>query len=297
MPTRKTKSLTIPHLGRFQVGHESPQGGGNILGSMGFTTNLELELHRDGKPLATKNAMPFWARWWNSVDGNGNVIDLGSGKVTNVGVNLMTWNDEASVLGATLSLMNFHAIGTGATADAAADYYLQTANGATNLSGTTNGYMTGTQSVVAPNTYKTSATFTLTGSIAISEWVLTMSNAANFSRTETGTPTSTTFPDSGAAFTTTGNGLKGWTIEINSTAINTSPTTTTQGLVTANTATSLTIAEGWWHLDNSSASTPSASSAYVVYPTAFDHRQFSTVNLGSGDSCTVNYSVSINSGG
>lgn len=292
----RTKSITIPRLGRFQVGIDSPQGSGNILANMGFTTDLELVLHRQGQPLPARLAMPFWARFWAGVKGNSNIIHVGSGKITNVGVNFMAWNDEASVLGATLSLMKYHAIGTGSTADAAADYYLQTPNGTSNLSGTTNGYMTATQSVVAPNTYKTSSTFTLTGNIAIAEWILAMSNAANFSRTATGTPTATTFPDSGASFTTSGTGLEGWTIEIASSAVNT-PTTTVAGLVTSNTATQLNIAEGWWTLANASGSTPGANQAYVVYPTVFDHRQFSTVNLGNGDSLTVNHTIAINSGG
>ena len=225
--------------------------------------------------------------------------DLGSGLVTNVGVNMMA-NDfnwvAAATPFATLSAQNFHAIGTGATAAAATDFYLQTPQGTTNLSGTTNGYMTGTQSVVAPNVYQTVATFTATGAIAVTEWVLTMSNAANFSRTETGTPTATTFPDSGAAFTTTGNGLKGWTIEISSTAVNT-PTTTVQGLVTSNTATQLNIAGGWFTLANAGASTPGATSAYVVYPTAWDHKVFSVINLANTDTLQFTYKLTVTSGG
>lgn len=223
--------------------------------------------------------------------------DLGSGTVTNAGVNLMAWNDLNNGIGsATLANLQYQAIGTGTTASASSDYYLQTPQGATNLSGTTNGYMTGAPTIVAPNIIQSQATFTATGAIAVTEWAITMSNAANFSRTATGTPTATTFPDSGAAFTTTGNGLKGWTIEINSAAINT-PTTTVMGLVTANTATSLTIAEGWRTLANASGATPGANVAYVVYPTAFDHKQFAAVNLASTDTLQFTYQLTVTSGG
>lgn len=286
--------VNIPILGRHVIQPDT-FGTGEVRGAAAFTGHLDFQAFRHGRPLKLKEYMNL--SWFDRKRfGDNYVFDAGSGKVTNVGVNLMAWNDATSVLGATLSLMQYHAIGTGSTADAAADYYLQTPQGTTNLSGTTNGYMTGAPAVTAPNQIKTSATFTLTGNIAISEWVLAMSNAANFSRTASGTPTATTFPDSGAAFTTSGNGLKGWTIEIASSAVNT-PTTTVQGLVTSNTATQLNLAGGWWTLANASGSTPGANVAYVVYPTAWDHRQFSTVNLGNGDTFQVNYTLTINSGG
>lgn len=233
-------------------------------------------------------------------DGDGKLIhhhDLGSGKVTNVGVNMMAndplWASAATPF-STLSSMNFVSTGTGATADAAADYWLQTQG--THFSGGTNNYFTGTQSVTAPNIFKQVTTVNYSGTETVTEWILAMSNAANFARTATGTPTATTFPDSGAAFTTAGNGLKGWTIEISSTAVNT-PTTTAQGLVTSNTATSLTIANGWWTLANASASTPGANVAYVVYPTTWDHRNFTGIGVNNGDSIVFTYSLTITSGG
>ena len=274
----KLYGLRLPGIGRILLTRD--QGTGEILASQAFQTHLS-GIHRgpDGR-----------------VKG---VYNFGSGKVTNAGVNLLA-NDALWVAAATpfatLSSCNFQAIGTGTTADAAADYYLQTPQGATNLSGTTNGYMTGTLTTVAPNIVQSVATFTATGAIAVTEWAITMSNAANFSRTATGTPTATTLPDSGAALTTTGNGLKGWTAEISATAVNT-PTTTAMLLVTSNTATALTGAMGWWTLANASASTPGANPAYVVYPTAFDHRVFSVVNLANGDSFQTTWKLTIQSGG
>jgi hypothetical protein len=222
--------------------------------------------------------------------------DLGSGLVTNVGVDLMAWNDEANVLGATLSIMTQQAIGTGATAAAAADYYLQTPQGTTNLSGTTNGYMAGAQSVVAPNQIKSIATFTATGAIAVTEWILAMSNAAAFTGRSATSTDATHLNDTGAAFTTAGNGLKGWAVEAATTAINT-PTTTAFGIVTANTATALTVGNGWFTLANAGASTPGGTTNYVVYPAIWDHKVFSVVNLANGDSIQFTYTLTINSGG
>jgi hypothetical protein len=221
--------------------------------------------------------------------------DLGSGLVTNVGVNLLA-NDPAWAAGATLKQMNYHAIGTGSTAAAAADFYLQTANGATNLSGTTNGYMTGTQSYVTPNVWKTVATFTFTGSVAVTERVLTMSNAAALTgRSATSTATGS-LTDTGAAFTTAGNGLAGWSVEANSAAINT-PTTTAMGQISSNTATVLTLLGGWLTLANAGASTPSGTTNYVVYPSIWDHKVFGAFNAINNDTLQFQYSLTCQSGG
>jgi hypothetical protein len=250
---------------------------------MFFQSHLEAELIR--KDGATKH------------------YDLGSGLVTNVGVNMLA-NDPTWVAAgtpfSTLSSMLYVSTGTGATADAAGDYWLQTQG--THFSGGTNNYYTGTISLVAPNIWKNVATVTYNGTETVTEWVLVMSNAANFSRTSAGAaPTQTTFTDTGATFTTSGNGLKGWTIEIASSAVNT-PTTTAQALVTSNSATVLTLAPGpdsthWWSLANASVAAPGATVAYVVYPTAFDHKHFTGIGVNSGDSIQFTYQLTINSGG
>lgn len=251
------------------------RGNSGIFSREVFSTNLSL-LHR-GVDGALKD-----------------VRDLGSGLVTNVGVNLMA-NDFTWAGGATLKQMNYHAIGTGSTAAAASDYYLQTANGATSISGSTNGYMTGTQSYVSPNQYKTVSTFTFTGSIAVTEWGLFDSNASNFSGTATAT-SSTSLTNTGATFTTTGNGLQCWSVEANASAINT-PTTTAMGQVASNTGTVLTLLGGWLTLANASASTPSGTTSYVVYPSMWDHKVFSAINVVSGDSIQFTYTLTCQSGG
>ena len=236
------------------------------------------------------------------MDGDGKTVceyDLGSGLVTNIGVNLMANevnNMTAATPFATLNSMNYHSTGTGATAAAASDYYLQTPG--THFSGGTNNYYTGAQSIVAPNIYQTVATVTYSGTETVTEWILAMSNAANFSGTATST-TATSLTNTGASFTNTGNKLAGWVIEANSTAINT-PTTTVMGQVTVsgtNSGTVLAVGNGWWTLANASGSTPGGTTAYVVYPAIFDHRQFTGIGVNSGDSIQFTYKLTINSGG
>jgi hypothetical protein len=247
-------------------------------------------------------------------DGDGaikDVRDLGSGLVTSVGVNLMSY-DFTWAGGATLKQANYHAIGTGATAAASSDAWLQTAQGSTSLSGTTNGYMTGAQSVIANATgspyspvYQTVASFTFTGSVSVTEWILAINNSANVTGTATST-SSTSLTNTGAAFATGGNGLQLWTVETGvTTPVNTSPTTQPQLQVVTNTATSLTGLDNvwgagtksWLSLTNQAVSTPGGTSTYVVFPTAWDHKVFGVLSAISGDVIQFTYQLSINSGG
>jgi hypothetical protein len=234
-------------------------------------------------------------------DGTRAHFDLGSGLVTNSGVNLMA-DDFIWGNGATLKQMNNHLCGTGTTAAAAADVFAQTPVGAGSLTGSTNGYYTGTQSYVSPNVYKTSATFTYNATVAVTEWILAMTNAATLARTSAGAaPTNNTFTDTGATFTTSGQGLAAYTIEINATVVNT-PTTTVMGQILSNTSTVLTIqgpssSSAWLTLANAVASVPGSTVAYNVFPTAFDHKVFSAINVNAGDQITFNYSLTVNSGG
>jgi hypothetical protein len=234
-------------------------------------------------------------------DGKTKYYDFGSGLVTNSGVNLLA-NDFIWGNGATLKQMNFCLNGTGATVAAAADVFCQTPIGAGSLTGSTNGFFTGTQSYVSPNIWKNVVTFNYNASLAVTEWSLHMTNAATLARTSAGAaPTNNTFTDTGATFTTTGQGLAAYTIEINATIINT-PTTTVMGQILSNTATVLTLqgpsaSAAWLTLANAVAAVPGATVAYNVFPTAWDHKVFSAVNVNAGDSVIYTYSLTVNSGG
>lgn len=227
--------------------------------------------------------------------------DLGSGLVTNCGVNIMA-NDFTWVNGATLKQMNFQLSGTGTTAAAAPDVFCQTPIASGSLTGSTNGYFTGVQTYTSPNKWQNVATFNYNATLAVTEWSLHMTNAATLSRTSAGAaPTNNTFTDTGATFTTAGQGLAAYSIEINAAIINT-PTTTVMGQILSNSATVLTLqgpsaSAAWLTLANAVASVPGATVAYQVFPTAFDHKVFSAINVNAGDSIQFTYILTINSGG
>ena len=234
-------------------------------------------------------------------DGTRKEFDLGSGLVTNSGVNLMA-NDFTWGNGATLKQMNFQLCGTGTTAAAAADVFCQTPVASGSLTGSTNGFFTGTQTYVSPNIWKNVATFTYNATLAITEWSIHMTNAATLSRTSAGAaPTNNTFTDTGATYTTSGQGLAAYTVEIASSILNT-PTTTVMGQILNNTATVLTLqgpsgTSAWLTLANAVASVPGATVAYQVFPTAFDHKVFSAINVNATDTIQFTYQLTINSGG
>lgn len=107
-----------------------------------YKTNLGAKQFRDGKLILAKN--------------------LGSGVVTNAGVNLLAadWQNVT----ATLKAANYHDSGTGTTAPAVTDTTLQTPTG--------NARQFGSQSNSASNVYQTVATLAYGGVFAITEWGL-----------------------------------------------------------------------------------------------------------------------------
>lgn len=234
---------------------------------------------------------------------NGKVYDkydLGSGLITNAGVNLMA-DDFIWGNGGTLKQMNFHLSGTGTNTEAAADVFCQSPVAAGSLTGSTNGFFTGAQTYVSPNIYKTVATFTYNTGVAVTEWALCMTNAATVSRTSAGAaPTNNTFTDSAVTFTTSGQGLAAYTIEIASSILNT-PTSTVMGQILSNSATVLTLqgpsaSAAWLTLVNGVASVPGATVAYQVFPTAWDHKKFAAINVVANDQIQFTYSLTITSG-
>ncbi len=238
--------------------------------------------------------------------------DLGSGSITQVGAqflaNSTNWLTAASPF-AGMDAFTYHCIGTGATAAAGTDYFLQTATIGSSLTaptaGTTSvGYMLGATTVptaVVPTTYKTVATFTAGGALSITEWGLTSANSAlstRVSSTATGSGASS-WTDSAAPFLNTGNKMAGWVVEIAG-PINT-PTTTVFGQVAVNGANSTTVlnltAPGWQQLATTggAASTP-GNVAYVCYPCMVDHKVFSVISIVATDTLALTYTnaISIN---
>lgn len=209
--------------------------------------------------------------------------DLGSGLVTNAGVDLLAYDYQWAANAQTLKIENNHGSGTGATAAAVGDITLQTANGTTATAGA--------QSVTQPNIYKTVATLNYGSSLAITEWGLfmntTLSGGAGQSGTNTST-TATTLADTGKAWTV--NAFAGFVVYCSGTPA--------FGIVLSNTATVLTI--GQWNTPstNALATTPTSGSAtYIITPTMWDHKVFAAINVVNGDSIQFTYSLTCTSGG
>jgi hypothetical protein len=240
----------------------------------------------------------------NHFDGEGRFVgqyNLGSGTVTNVGVNCLINDLLDWTIGPILDEFVNHGCGTGTTASAASDFWLQTAIASGSLTGSTNGYFTGTSILVAPNIYRTVATTVFNATLAVTEWVLTMSNAANLFLSTTGTAANSATYASG--LTTGGTGLMGFIIQGNSTPpLNTPTSTVVPTPITTNSATvatlGVTTAGGWTTLANPTPSgTGPGAVATSIVPATLDHNVFAAINVNAADSIQWTYSLTYTSGG
>ena len=236
-------------------------------------------------------------------DGDGklcDVRDLGSGLVTNVGVLSMAndWNWAAPSGAAinTLKLANYHATGTGTNAAAISDIALQTP-----ANPTTTTAVAGTQSLVAGSAasvqiYQTVATLNYTGTVAVTEWGLF--NNATLSAT-TGSPftagSSTTGTVTGTPFTASSSTVQGEQAFVFE---DTTAGTPFWGLCTSNTTSVITV-PAWYTVATGAASgsNPVNADVYKIIPVMWDHKEFSAINVNSGDSIQFTYKLTINSGG
>ena len=234
-------------------------------------------------------------------DGDGVLVheyDLGSGLVTNCGVLGMIydwqWASPSASPQATLAKMNFHGVGTGATAAAATDVQLQTPT-TTNYTGAPS-YQTGVISATSAansQTWKTVDTISFTGSVAVTEWGLF--NSATNTVAGTGTPFTAT---TGTSATVTGTPLTASSTSVvgthQSLQIRPTTTNTVYGLALTNTTSAITV-PAWYSI--TVGSTPGATEAFTVVPNMWDHKVFTAINVVSGDSIQFTYSLLINSGG
>lgn len=205
--------------------------------------------------------------------------NLGSGLVTNAGVNLLArdwyWTSGAS----TFEIEKNMGSGTGSTAAAVGDVTLGTANGTSGVAGT--------QSTVEPNVYQVVGTLSYGGTLAITEWGLFISSTLSGSSQSTGTSTSvgtTSMTLSTATWSV--DQWKGYTVT----------TGAVMGLILSNTSTVLTIGSWRTPSTNALASNPSTTT-FVINPTMWDRKVFSAINVLNGDSVTWTYQLTDTSGG
>jgi hypothetical protein len=273
----------------------------------GFTTALHaLHLDYDGArkhaELIERGASHAEAQALIPQDNIKGAHHLGSGTITYGGMQMLandpTWIGAATPF-CTLSSMLYVASGTGATAMAATDYGIQTLVTNGQITGGTFGYTTGVITNGgngATNTWKNACTVAYNAGLNILEYGLFMANTPTAVIGTAQSTTATSLTTAASVFLNSGNFHKGWICEANASLINT-PTTTATGLVTSNNATVLTFANGWNTLANASASTPSGTTGFVLYPAMLDHKTFGVITVIAGDSIVYSYSLSCAVGG
>ena len=273
----KTCSITIPGLpGRLLFGWER-EGAARRFGGVTFGTNLRADYFHGGRHQGHR--------------------DLGSGLVTNIGVlalcNDMNWAAPSGAAVNLFKLLKYHASGKGTTAAAITDFKIETdstVGGQTPIAGTQvfTPDPTGTvQKIVSV------ATIDYTGSEAVTEWG--WFNASSLART-TGSPFTATSAVTG---TVTGTPLTASSGTVQGEQQNVVHTTTTPriGLILSNTTSVLTI-EAWRVATTGIiGSTPGSTEAYTLRPVMWDHKVFSAINVGNGDSIQFTYTLTISSGG
>ena len=262
--------------------HYEPEGAA-IKARTLFETSLTAEIFHNGKSEA--------------------IIPLGSGLVTNIGA--MAIANEAITLASpsgarinTLFLSNQHATGKGVTAASALDFKIETIS--------TNGGQTpvaGTQSFTPAATmavpkYRTVATISYTGSEAVTEWGLF--TEATLSAT-TGSPftaaTATTATVTGTPLTASSSTVQGQQQRVVEPG-----TTTVLGFIASNTTSVLTLRDngttGWFtKAAMTNGSTPGNTETFTLRPVMWDHKVFSAINVGNGDSIQFTYDLTVTSGG
>jgi hypothetical protein len=231
-------------------------------------------------------------------------IDLGSGLITNIGVTALandsSWTAETAEPLNTLNVAKYINWGTGATADAATDWKLQTQ--AENEAGKKEAVAV-TSSVLKltpTGNAKLIITGTLTnkeGEAKITEWGLFTAPKTEGEAQKAATSTTATSLTDTAKLVKPGEteskkAVRGaqqyivWAKEAEE----------VYGLITKNTPEVATV-PGWIKSKAAeTGATPSATSKYTIYPVMWDHRVFGTITVGAGGKIEFPYELTIESG-
>jgi hypothetical protein len=277
----KSSIIQLPFgAGRLGLSYER-RGEAMRGGGMAFGTNLKASLYRHGRLLGTR--------------------DLGSGLVTNIGVLALAGDSQwpqTSIVTNLFKLLRYHASGKGVTAAAIQDHQIETDStfgGQTPVAGTQ--VFTHDQTGTVQK-WVSVATIAYTGTEAVTEWGIF--NDTTLSRT-TGTPftsiTANTATVTGTPLTASSTSVRGETQNVVKTT-----TTPRHALITSNTSSVLTLSFGatsGWMVNTTGiiGSTPGGTEAYTLRPVMWDHKVFSAINVGSGDSIQFTYTLTISSGG
>jgi hypothetical protein len=234
-------------------------------------------------------------------DGSTRTFDLGSGKVTNVGVMAMSYDWQWAQNAQTLKLANYHACGIGTTPEAQTDIALQTPAYPTTATA-----VTGTQATVTAansQTYESIATINFTTipspPTAVTEWGLFSAAALSAA---TGSPatavSATTLTATATPYAASSGSVQGQQQHIVKTG-----TTASYGLIISNTTSILTLASnvtpfGWWKVSDGTVGTqPGGTEAFAILPVMWDHKTFTAISVNNGDAIQFTYTLVINSNG
>lgn len=284
--------FSIPKLGRFAFSRDN--GEASLFFREMVSTNLSA-IHR-GPDRSIRGRMQ-----------KGEILgeyDLGSGKVTNVGVTALAndsnWLANTTENLATLNVLKFMNWGTGTNEGEAFNWKLQAQ--AENESGKKEAVATSTSALkfLATGNSKIIVTGTLEalGVAVITEWGL-------FSAAKTEGTTLTLATGSGATsltdtvkFIAPGNVASAKDVRgAQQYVLYAKEDEEVYGLVLKNTTEVATVA-GW--VKNASATagaTPKTTSKYAFYPVMFDRRKFEPISLEKGNKIEFPYELEIKSGG
>jgi hypothetical protein len=222
-------------------------------------------------------------------DGDGKIKgehDLGSGVVTNVGVQMLSYDGGYPTGVSVPRLANYHATGTG-SGTAATDVQLTTALATpVPVAGTQSaGFAANTATYVTVGLVNYSS-----GGAAVTEWGLFTGGTLSAT---TGTPFTATSSTGG---TVTGTPYTASTSSVQGETGLIVVSGSVYGLITSNGTGTLTIPAWWKTSDGTVGSTPGSTAAFTLQPVMWDHRAFSVINTATGDSIQFTYTLTLASG-
>jgi len=210
------------------------------------------------------------------------------------GIDILT-NAKAKEPLNVFALAKYHAWGTKATAAATTDIVLG-AYAAPNATECTTGVNTlGTASGTGEPKILSEATIKAESTLKIVEWGLHLSKklSTTYGGGKLTAENATSGTITGATeFTESTTEVRGIVNEI----LNPSEASNIWGLCTKNTKTVATV-PAWYNASAGAKTEPSATSAFVVRPVLWDHKEFGQIEVETGNEITFKYELTVKSGG
>ena len=284
----KVRNFRLP--GDWRVGIAKDPGNGDI-----FTEHM-MHTH-------------LWGHIRNSEGKLIEICDLGSGKITNMGVQALLLDGKmpntSTAVNQLMANLKWHAWGTGVTAEATTDAKMQTpaAPTATECQEGTFTYTSSGEGTTGNIFKNTSPKITAGGTLAITEWGMfngkKLENVTSLAEQTANAATASTIGVAGTPFTastTSVRGEVGYAAQVKTLSAGGGEA---YGIITASTTSQLTVQA--FYKDSSATlgavGTPEATSKFTVNPVMFDHRVFTVINLSTGNTIEFPWELTITSGG